>query len=539
MSRNAKAGPKLLKNLTKPQVMHVAAVLYETPLSLQSNLSVLKAQVEEVMRAVTDCDNEACRPAGLPSGPCVPEKHLFSVSQYVVAGNNSGVNTLNELVDTQQNDSMVSNPESDDGLNPRADILKQRRDLVTATLAQQGLQLSDLAELFSTQQSGSTLPGSTPAPRIPPQPTPRSLSTPAVVGGNGQAHRSLFQNQQHVPPAAPPPAADATLSDQSMLSQMMAVLRQNAADRAEELKIREAQTDNTTKLLELVTRRMDAADAAPVAGRVEMVQPRNDAALLMTGVALPAQFSVVGNTANMDLSKSKYKLKSGLAPAAQQAPRVAEVWPHYYLDPLLVEHEVLHEKLTFSQWCQGFVTKIFSEIDPSRNFSREHNMLHILMLMLRLAETHPWSDVRKLDETLFLALERGVLSWDSWEPLEKWWSRAESTLRNKATLGASRPAGQPSKRPAGQQDSGEQPAPKKKKGDVVGLSGDWLRKNGLCIKFQLGTCSVVATQHEIPQQGNTIQVRHACAGCIWLKKGEDSSHGAKACKHKNHEGVFC
>ena len=165
-------------------------------------------------------------------------------------------------------------------------------------------------------------------------------------------------------------------------------------------------------------------------------------------------------------------------------------------------------------------------------------MLHILMLMLRLAETHPWADVRKLDETLFLALERGTLSWDSWEPLEKWWSRAESSLRNKAVRGASGQAAQQPKRPANNHESSEQPASKKKKGDVAGIPGDWLRKQGLCIKFQLGTCSVVATQHEIQQQGSSITVRHLCAGCIWLKKGDDTSHGAKSCKHKNNEGVF-
>ena len=93
------------------------------------------------------------------------------------------------------------------------------------------------------------------------------------------------------------------------LSQLMAVLKQNLDDRAKELQLRETQMAQNAKLLDLVTRRMDDAEAAPQAGRVEMVQPRNPAALRMAGVALSAQYSVVGDTANMDLSKSKYKLK--------------------------------------------------------------------------------------------------------------------------------------------------------------------------------------------------------------------------------------
>ena len=161
------------------------------------------------------------------------------------------------------------------------------------------------------------------------------------------------------------------------------------------------------------------------------------------------------------------------------------------------------------------------------------------MLMLRLAETHPWADIRKLDETLFLALERGTLSWDSWEPMEKWWTRAEGAIRNKVTRGAGGQAAQPAaKRNGGQQEAADQPPPKKKKGDVLGIPGDWLRKQGLCIKFQLGTCSITTAQHEIQQQGSTITVRHACAGCTWLKKGEDTSHGARACKYKGQDGVF-
>ena len=513
--------PKLLSGLTKPQIVHVAAVLYDTPMSLQPTVAVLRDTLAQIMRQRQECDNVGCNP-----GPCDPARHLFSSEQYIV--NTGNVNsTLNELASASQRDSVSSMNEDDESLNPPADALKQRRDLIIAALAKEGLQLSDLSDILDNGR---------------PRPVPASrsnISSPAAAHApprepphrDDPSQRDLFGGA-----GEPPAGAD---QQSSNMSQMLAVLRQNAEDRKQELVLRQAQMDNTTRLLDLVTRRLDNAEAAPGAGRVEMVQPRNSAALLMAGVALPAQYSVVGDTSNMDLSKSKYKLKSGLAPATQQTPRVAEVWPHYYLDPLLFTQEVLHDQLTFSQWVMGFITKVYCEYDPTRNHTREHNMLHILMLMVRLAETHHWSDIRRLDETLFLALERGNLSWDKWDDLERWWNRAETTLRNKAVPagGRTQQPPQPSKRPA-PGETADPPTKKQKKGDVAGLAGDWLRKNGLCIKFQLGTCAVSAASHEIVQQGGSIQVKHACAGCIWLKKGDDGSHGAKSCKHRNSEGVF-
>lgn len=421
--------PKLLASLSKPQVVHVAAVCYETPLSISPPAT---ESLANIVRQNLACDNVGCTP-----GPCNPAKHLFAVGQYLVtAGGNATTITLNELADTSQRDSISSLNGEDDDLNPQADLLQQRRELIISTLAKEGIQLSDVSELLGSGR---------------PKPTPRStVSTPSGAGSGrrdpplpppnqSESSRQLFNDPVNRQVLQDQPGQEGTLA------QMMSILRQNADDRATELRLREAQMESQSRLLDLITRRMDEADSAPVAGRVELVEPRNTAALQMAGVALTAQYSVIRNTANMDLSKSKYKLKSGSAPQTQQTPRVAEVWPHYYLDPLLFEMEVLHENLTFSQWCMGMVTKIFSEFDPDRNLSPEHNMLHVFMLIVRLAETHPWPDIRKLDESLFLALERGNLKWNDWAGLETWFSRAETTLRSSLSSSSSWPPSDPSR----------------------------------------------------------------------------------------------
>ena len=79
-----------------------------------------------------------------------------------------------------------------------------------------------------------------------------------------------------------------------------------------------------------------------------------------------------------------------------------------------------------------------------------------------MAETYPWSDIISLNEALFSALERGTLSWLSWDPLEKWWEMMENALRTQA---ASRSAS--SKRPA-PAPAPSQPAARTRRG--AGLS---------------------------------------------------------------------
>ena len=77
-----------------------------------------------------------------------------------------------------------------------------------------------------------------------------------------------------------------------------------------------------------------------------------------------------------------------------------------------------------------------------------------------------------------------------------------------------------------------------KKSDVFGVSGDFLRQNNVCIRWNVSSCSEGADTHPSPDRSATAQVRHICGGCLFLGKPEDSSHPMKSCRNKGADGVF-
>ena len=198
-----------------------------------------------------------------------------------------------------------------------------------------------------------------------------------------------------------------------------------------------------------------------------------------------------------------------------------------------------HDKITLVQWAGGFVGKIFAEFDENLNGSKEHNQLFILMKMLRLAESQPWSEIMKVNQALFSALERGVLTWSSRRELEEWWKLARETLQDRALKppAAKRPlpAATPGQPPAKRQDNRDNTVQKKK---MFGVSGDFLRQKNICIRWNVGHCSESGESHVSPDRSATAPVKHVCGGCAFLGKPDDSSHPMKSCRNKNTDGIF-
>ena len=201
-----------------------------------------------------------------------------------------------------------------------------------------------------------------------------------------------------------------------------------------------------------------------------------------------------------------------------------------------------HDKITLIQWAGGFVGKIFAEFNEQFNGSKEHNQLFILMKMLRLAENQPWPEIMKVNQALFSALERGVLTWNSREELENWWKLAMETLNNRAM----RPAPAAAKRPPPTAAPGQPPAKRvdnkdttvQKKKDMFGVPGDFLRQKNICIRWNVGHCSESGESHVSPDRSATAPVKHICGGCAFLGKPDDSSHPMKSCRNKNTDGIF-
>ena len=158
--------------------------------------------------------------------------------------------------------------------------------------------------------------------------------------------------------------------------------------------------------------------------------------------------------------------------------------------------------------------------------------------MLRLAEVQTWPEIMKLNQALFSALERGVLTWNSRTELERWWSLALESLHNRALRPAAvskRPAAAP---PAAAPGPLAKKADTRVKKDMFGISGDFLRQKNICIRWNVSTCSESAASHPSPDRSATEPVRHVCGGCAFLNKSDSASHPMKVCKLKNSDGIF-
>ena len=342
--------------------------------------------------------------------------------------------------------------------------------------------------------------------------------------------------------ASQQPAPDLAVALAGILDMLKHKEETAATERDEERYLRDKQLEHTRQMTQLLDRKLGtdssaAAEPGTAKGRVTLVPPPNPVALAQTGCALAPQYALTGDTSTLDLSSAKNKIKSGRNCGITQDARVAETWPNQFLDPILTDSGagLAHDKLSLTQWAGGFVAKIFAEIDVSRNGSKEHNQLGVLMKLLRIADIYPWAEIIKLNESLFSALERGALSWSNTAQLDAWWSRSMDALR----LRMARPV-QQQKRPLLDKPSGgqEPPAKKDRLKDIGGVPGNFLRTNNVCIKWNVGSCQVTAAAHDCPDRSVATQVRHICGGCLYLAKGEDGSHGMKTCRNKNREGLF-
>ena len=274
-------------------------------------------------------------------------------------------------------------------------------------------------------------------------------------------------------------------------------------------------------------------------GRVSLVPHLNPEALKLTGCAVGPQFAIQGDPTALDMKEARHKIKSGRNIGITQDARISETWPNQYLCPLMMDgidpKQFDHDRITLVQWAGGFVGKIFAEFKPDLNGSKEHNQLFMLMKMLRLAEVQPWLEIMKLNQALFSALERGVLTWRSRVDLENWWALAMEGLDNRRRAAVS-------KRPAPAQPLTAPPTKKQdikdKRKDMFGIPGDFLRQKNICIRWNVNSCSESTAPHPSPDRSATEPVRHVCGGCAFLGKSDSATHPMKNCKNMNNEGFF-
>ena len=572
-------------------MVYIAETMFDVVLNPKSRWGFLEDELTSLMETVQECHCIACN-----GGPCNPLTHLFQPSEYLPP--TAGGDDIDILLQENQID-LHPTPEASPSLQ-QADGQASREALQREALAQmqQHLPRIDETEEISVaspadepevRRSGSSgnaitkgvrsllnqltassskatsprptdtpLPvqsgkhggrvlrprlvtGVTPQPRFP-TPQPR-LPTPHIgLSGHSTTNR-VWSGQggaQQVPPT------DSLAATMAQLTRLMEI--QNAAAAREREEERALRRENNTTLATVLEKFMEKPGGTEAAtsskGRVSMVPHSNPAALALTGCAVAPKFAVMGDPSSVDLKDARHKIKSGRNVGVTLDARIGETWPNEYLCPLMMDgidpKQFDHDRITLIQWAGGFVGKIFAEFNEQFNGSKEHNQLFILMKMLRLAENEPWSEIMKLNQALFSALERGVLTWTSREELENWWKLAMETLNNRTRRPAAAkrplPATTPGQPPAKRVDNRDTTAPKKK--DMFGIPGDFLRQKNICIRWNVSHCSESGESHVSPDRSATAPVRHICGGCAFLGKPDDSSHPMKSCRNKNTDGIF-
>ena len=511
--------PRTISSMLRVQIAHIAASKFNMPLSMRGTVAEMAASVSALMRARKFCPNPEC---GAGTADCNPEAHLFEPSEYMEDLENPPAASDDEgMLNTSQLDVSIgskSTPAVDTSVleevdDPPAD---PRRALALKALADAGLD----AEEYMT--AGLVLPqaGSSGQMLPPPQPTPSQA--------------------RHVPPAPAPLAPENSLME--TMSRMVALLERQQNDRASEI---ELQRQQTLKLTEALCRKTEAprADSGPE-DRVAAVLPLNAVALGQSGVTLGNQFGVHGDITKIDLSKRGKLLNSGRDPSAQLKAVIPETWPNQFLHPVIWPKIVKYCDLTLLSFCVGFVTKAFSEYEPNcpkcgvdRNGSRGHNVLRMLMELLKVAETHSFADTHMLGECLFSALERGTLKWEDWDGpqgLGIWWNQMFGALQGRSGVFKG-------KRPRQAEDSEQPGKPAKTPAldpnrPVMGVPGDWLKNKKICINFNLNKCKQAGPHDTYDKSG---KVNHYCGGCAYLGKSSTAEHAMKTCPNKNEKNLFC
>jgi hypothetical protein len=515
----ALSGPQVTGKLQKKHLIQVGNNILDIQpkLSSDTHKASLIAAITNHLENEQDCTNPKCM------GPCNPDLHEWTQEEYAPDSetDNPGVqaaltNLLREvqcdLPPGDQNSSFlnpgVAGPSHDGQMDPH----KQKLLLISKTCAVMNLDPLEFAALYNETKKKSPPGPILPVASPPPETGTENVEEVAVVPDNV------------VPNTGPTASNDRPTSDD-----LMAMLYKQQQDQNKLMKQQAEHQDKLMKLLE--ANQLNAIPTATTttsttitAGRVGVQAPRNSQNLALAGISLPPMLRIEGDYATIDMSKMKSKLKSGRHWTGEAVATVMEPWPQQYLDRI-VTAPVTHDKLTLPQYFCGSITKIFSELDPTMRGSRVENQVKFLMYMSKQALLSPWDDILALSDAFYSALEQNTVSWENWSAIQTWWVQSLDSLRAKNMLNPNKKLKTERKpRDGGGEDSTTTP------NKACGINISFYNKNNICIKFNTGKCDKPAT-HKTVHGNHTL--KHICAGCLTLGKGEDDTHHANECEFKS------
>jgi hypothetical protein len=512
LTNMALSGPQVTNKLQKKHLINVGNNILDLQPKLSTNThkDVLIATITNHLENEQDCRNPKCM------GPCNPDLHEWSQEEYAPDSetDNPGVqaaitNLLKEvqcdLPPGEQNSSFLNPGVAGTSHDGQVDLHRQKLLLISKTCAAMNLDPLEFAALYNETKKKTPAGPVLPVASLPPVSETETVAEVAVVPDN-------------VPRASDNlPASNA----------LMAMLYQNQQDQKAMMERQDAHQEKLMKLLE--ANQLNAIPTATTttsttitAGRVGVQAPRNSQNLALAGISLPPMLRIEGDYATIDMSKMKSKLKSGRHWTGEAVATVMEPWPQQYLDRI-VTAPVTHNKLTLPQYFCGSITKIFSELDPTMRGSRVENQVKFLMYMSKQALLSPWDDILALSDSFYSALEQNTVSWENWPAIQTWWVQSLDSLRAKNMLNPNKKL-KTEKKP---RDGVEEESTSSNK--ACGINISFYNKHNICIKFNTGKCDKPAT-HKTMHGNNTL--KHICAGCLKIDKGEDDTHPAKECEFK-------
>ena len=259
------------------------------------------------------------------------------------------------------------------------------------------------------------------------------------------------------------------------------------------------------------------------AGRARIVPLQNEAFAQMLGVQPPPIMQIEGDVSNLDMSKLKKKMHSGENSSGGYGVIKEQSWPHHLLSRTQCPNvPQKNSAMTNLHFFSGMLNKILVESAPNSLPLVHQNKLLYTANLANLAHTASWPQILEINAMFFCSLEQGQQTWDNWSAISAFLDRARQQVRQSIPAGKSHD-GPPNKKQKTQDDK------------IEGIPASWIKSNKFCLIFNIGKCQKPG-DHYIAD-GNVF-VKHLCAGCVKLGKGNMNDHGASSCDNKPFHNLF-
>ena len=484
---------KTIQSLTREQLVHIGEVSYNLSLVVSSGLPALRAAIIAEMVKIADCP--ACG-----DSECYPDNHLFQPDEYNTSatGESSFTESLAAFMQTHCSD----------------------------------LSLGDLPEDFV---SGGPTSGPSASEETPAQVIARVLT----------AAKQAAQQQQQQQQRQPDPAQDQQREEQSVPGGTGATPQSNDSTNSVLMKLLENQQQQMQvqqrqqqQLLDVLANGSGGLDRIPIpngptfqgaqpnqnpdmappSGKIVIQPVANKNKAQFTNIALNPLLAVEGDTSEIDFSKLKRKMTSGIS--AGRTPTVLRetYWPHQTLSTVLFPYPPSYWNLSVTQFYSGWINKLLYEMDPALNGSAMHNKLKFLSLVSKVIHSSSLESALTVNASFLQAYEQRQLEWNGeWNELQTFHDSLVDQLMFKRLQEKNKPQ-DPNNPPKKQrlEERHEKPQADER---VIEFR----------IRFQENKCSHPSDHKTL---GGAVTLRHICGGCLKVKNESVSDHAAYNCSNK-------